>query len=49
MYVTELTLNQDNLFAVRDVTDRYEAHRSVERLTEGTERRVLWRLDVQRE
>ena len=49
MYVTELILNQDNLFAIRDVADRYETHRSVERLTEGMERRVLWRLDLQRE
>ena len=49
MYVTELILNQGNLFATRDVVDRYETHRSVERLTEGMERRVLWRLDVQHE
>ena len=47
MYCTELILNQENLFAKRDVASRYEMHRSVAHLTEGATRRVLWRLDVQ--
>ncbi len=47
MYSTELILNQENLFAKRDVASRYEMHRSVAHLTEGATTRVLWRLDMQ--
>lgn len=45
MYLSRLTLNPRDWTVRRDLANRYELHRSLQRFLAGTEGRALWRLE----
>ena len=46
MYLSRLTLNPRNTAVRKDLANRYELHRTLQRCLAGTEGRALWRLET---